>query len=96
MNIQLSLYEMSIYCSSHSNTNSQQQICAGYYPGGKDTCQGYSKIIINSLIKLYIEFILLTGDSGGGIYIYDSNISKYIPVGIVSYGDGCAKANTAG
>jgi hypothetical protein len=32
------------------------------------------------------------GDSGGGLYVYDSNISKYVVVGIVSYGiaEACA------
>ena len=28
------------------------------------------------------------GDSGGGLYAYDSNLKKYIIVGIVSYGIG--------
>ena len=44
-------------------------------------------------MKLIYSF---TGDSGGGLYIYDSIISKYIPVGIVSYGQGCAQASTPG
>ena len=40
MNVKLSLYDMNSYCSSYSNTNQEQQICAGYYRGGKDTFQG--------------------------------------------------------
>ena len=27
------------------------------------------------------------GDSGGGLYSYDSNLGKYILAGIVSYGN---------
>jgi secreted trypsin-like serine protease len=31
------------------------------------------------------------GDSGGGLYFYDSTLNKYIVVGVTSYGDGCAQ-----
>ena len=33
------------------------------------------------------------GDSGGGLYIFDSTINKYVVVGITSYGYGCANPN---
>jgi secreted trypsin-like serine protease len=36
------------------------------------------------------------GDSGGGIYAYDSNVSKYVVVGITSYGEGCARYGKPG
>lgn len=36
------------------------------------------------------------GDSGGGLYAYDSNLKKYIVAGVVSYGIGCAKVNYPG
>ena len=49
MNVRLSLYDMSIYCSSYSNAKVSTQICGGQYAGGKDTCQG--KEIINVQIK---------------------------------------------
>ena len=36
------------------------------------------------------------GDSGGGLYSYDSNIQRYVVVGITSYGYGCAEAGYPG
>ena len=67
-------------------------------PGVKILVKVNFQIIIKSLIKLSILKIFNSkiGDSGGGMYIYDSSISKYIPVGIVSYGRGCALAETPG
>jgi len=31
------------------------------------------------------------GDSGGGLYVYDSNNKKNILVGIISYNEGCGR-----
>ncbi len=36
------------------------------------------------------------GDSGGGIYAYDINMSKYVVVGITSYGEGCGRYGKPG
>jgi secreted trypsin-like serine protease len=38
------------------------------------------------------------GDSGGGLYVYDTfnDKKKYIAVGVVSYGDSCGLANSPG
>lgn len=36
------------------------------------------------------------GDSGGGLYVFDSNINKYVIVGITSYGDGCGQTGKPG
>ena len=50
--------------------------------------------IIRAKIRIY-GFIVL-GDSGGALYIYDSNLSKYTAVGIVSKGAGCAVPGSPG
>ena len=39
---------------------------------------------------------MFLGDSGGGLYIYDSKLQRYIVSGITSYGDGCANSNKPG
>lgn len=39
---------------------------------------------------------IIKGDSGGGLYAYDSILKKYIVSGIVSYGQGCARPNFPG
>jgi secreted trypsin-like serine protease len=36
------------------------------------------------------------GDSGGGLYAYDSKLQRYVVVGITSYGVGCASAGYPG
>ena len=36
------------------------------------------------------------GDSGGGLYEYDSKLSKFVVVGITSYGYGCAQPGYPG
>ena len=36
------------------------------------------------------------GDSGGGLYEYDANLSKFIVVGVTSYGYGCAQPGYPG
>ncbi len=36
-----------------------------------------------------IFIFIILGDSGGGLYAYDSILDKYILSGIVSYGDKC-------
>ncbi len=36
------------------------------------------------------------GDSGGGVYSFDQNLSRFIVVGITSNGDGCAQAGYPG
>ena len=36
------------------------------------------------------------GDSGGGLYSFDQNLSRFIVVGITSNGDGCAQAGYPG
>ena len=36
------------------------------------------------------------GDSGGGLYGYDSNLSKFVVVGITSYGYSCGKPGYPG
>lgn len=79
-------------------------------PGGKDTCQGAFLHLTNRKKKFFIlAFVLLIdwstlkGDSGGPLYVKDyvPDASgelrlKFVQVGIVSYGDGCAKKNIAG
>lgn len=42
---------------------------------------------MNYLMKFFIE-----GDSGGGLYYYDTNLTKFVVVGITSFGHGCANA----
>jgi secreted trypsin-like serine protease len=36
------------------------------------------------------------GDSGGGLYSFDSNLSKFVVMGITSYGKDCALAGYPG
>ncbi len=36
------------------------------------------------------------GDSGGGLYVFDENLNKYVVVGITSFGEGCARAGKPG
>lgn len=38
----------------------------------------------------------IIGDSGGGLYVFDSKINKYILSGIVSYGEQCAEVGKPG
>ena len=76
-NVALQVYDGRIYCNMpyYSISNWNFQICAGWYAGGKDTCQG---------------------DSGGGLYVYDSSQGTYVLAGIVSNGFGCAQPQYPG
>ena len=49
-------------------------------------CTKISQLCDESLLEIqYFQ-----GDSGGGLYSYDLNLSKFIVVGITSYGKDCA------
>ena len=55
-------------------------------------CTKVSQLCAVRLLKIqYFQ-----GDSGGGLYSYDSNLSKFIVVGITSYGEDCALAGYPG
>ena len=47
-------------------------------------------IILGKNVKA-INFLSSLGDSGEGLYMYDTNKNKNILVGIVSYNQGCAR-----
>lgn len=36
------------------------------------------------------------GDSGGPVFIYDTQLKKYVLIGITSYGDGCGNVGRPG
>ena len=57
----------------------------------------YSNFILK-FYKIDIVNYLIIGDSGGPLYILDKigDKTKFVNVGVVSYGSGCARNNTAG
>ena len=44
------------------------------------------------IYEFYPFYKNVLGDGGGGLYIFDSTINKYIVVGILNYIAGCAGA----
>lgn len=59
---------------------------------GKFNFNIYLRKNLQKYLSLYLN-TFLTGDSGGPLFIIDKvgDQYKYVEVGIVSYGDGCAK-----
>lgn len=66
--------------------------CAGYRVGGIDSCQGNEKDQLKLLepTNRVITYNNLLGDSGGPIVQGD------VQIGIVSWGNGCARAEYPG
>ena len=69
-------------------------LCAGYLQGGKDSCQGVGQIKDFSSLSWSRSRLQKKGDSGGPLMC---NINdEPTLVGIVSWGNGCAGANSPG
>lgn len=76
----------------YGKIDSIAMFCAGYRQGGIDSCQGTSnKQVIRNLRKL-LKFVCnnLSGDSGGPF------VQNGVQIGIVSWGNGCARAEYPG
>ena len=65
-------------------------------------CTNYAKLINNDWNSQICAGAYSGGkgtcpsDGGGGLYQYDSNLSKFVFVGIFSYGYGCAQTGYPG
>jgi len=67
-------------------------LCAGEYAGGNINIF----LCIRFLCIIFLGKDSCYGDSGGGLYMYDSNIKKNILVGIISYSEGCGRISKPG
>ena len=69
------------------------QLCAGWSDGRKDACKTES-LVPHDLTGLCLSNYAGRGDSGGPLMLYANN--RWYIVGIVSFGDGCSRANSGG
>ncbi|XP_031625873.1 trypsin-1-like isoform X3 [Contarinia nasturtii] len=76
-----------------------RMICAGYEAGKKDSCQvRYNKKMNLPSVSTNVLFILnkFKGDSGGPLTYQNVRKGERELIGVVSFGNGCAKAQYPG